>query len=344
MKVIIQIPCFNEEHTLAATLADLPRSIPGVDSVEWLVINDGSTDRTIEVARANGVDHILDLAHNRGLASAYAAGLEAALRAGADIIVNTDADNQYCGHDIPKLVEPILCGQAELVIGERPISDIRDFSWSKKLLQRVGSWVVRVASGTRVPDAPSGFRAMTREAALRTNVFSEYTYTLETIIQAGQKNMTVTSVPIRTNRQLRESRLVRSVPDYLRRSAATICRIFVTYRPMRSFWTVGAVVFGGGFLIGLRFLYLLLTGAGEGNIQSLILGAVLLLAGVFLFVIGVVADLIAVNRKLLERVEERTRRLELMLHANPRPTMEDRISEPKGPGERATAATAALRD
>lgn len=309
-KLIIQIPCYNEEQTLGTTLDALPRSIPGIDTIEYLVINDGSADDTVAVARRHGVHHIVDLKHNRGLAAAFMAGLEASVRCGADIIVNTDADNQYCADDIAKLVEPILEGNAELVIGERPIRDIEHFSPTKKLLQRLGSWVVRVASETRVPDAPSGFRAMTRDAAMQTNVFSEYSYTLETIIQAGQKGMRITSVPIRTNPVLRPSRLMRSIPHYIWRSSTTIFRIFVTYRPMRFFVTLGSVSTVAGLGIGIRFLVLLALGQGQGNIQSLILAAVLLLAGIFLMVTGVVTDLIAVNRQLLEGVEQRLRRIE----------------------------------
>jgi len=231
MKLIIQIPCYNEEKTLPITLSALPREVPGIDTVEWLVINDGSTDKTAEVARAHGVDQVVSLPRNQGLAKAFLAGLETSLQAGADIIVNTDADNQYCAEDIPKLIDPILSGKAEIVVGTRSISEIEHFSPTKKILQKVGSWVVRLASKTDLPDAPSGFRAMSRNAAKRLNVFNEYTYTLETIIQSGQKNMAITSVPIRVNDTLRSSRLIKGMPSYVVRSISTIVRIFVVYKP-----------------------------------------------------------------------------------------------------------------
>ncbi len=240
-KLIIQIPCYNEEATLGLTLSQLPRQIPGVEEVEWLIINDGSRDRTVEVAQAAGVDHIVDFQQNQGLAKGFMAGIDACLKAGADIIVNTDADNQYCADDIPKLIQPILDGTAEIVVGARPIQEIKDFSPVKKFLQKLGSWVVRIASNTDIPDAPSGFRAISREAAIRLNVFNEYTYTLETIIQAGQRGMAITYVPIRTNGYLRPSRLVKSIPAYIQRSIITIIRIFMTYRPLQFFlilWTV----------------------------------------------------------------------------------------------------------
>ena len=309
-KLIIQIPCYNEEGTLAVTLQALPRQLQGVDKVEWLIINDGSTDKTVEVARANGVDHIVDLGYHHGLARGFIAGLDAALRAGADIIVNTDADNQYHADDIPKLIEPIIKGDAAIVIGARAITEIEDFSFVKKQLQWLGSWVVRVASGTDVPDAPSGFRAMSREAALRLNVFSEYTYTLETIIQAGQKNMAIQSVPIRTNPCLRPSRLMTSAGGYIRRSILTIVRIFITYKPLRFFTLLGAGPFSAGFALGIRWLVLYQTDPTRGRVPSLILAAILILIGVQLWIFGVVADVIAVNRKLLEDVQLRVRRIE----------------------------------
>jgi len=302
MKLIIQIPCYNEEGTLAIALAALPRQIPGIDKVEWLIIDDGSTDKTVEVALANGVDHIVHLPHNQGLAKGFMAGLEACLKAGADIIVNTDADNQYCADDIPKLVEPILSRKAEIVIGARPISEIEHFSFTKKMLQKLGSWVVRVASNTDIPDAPSGFRAISRDAAMHLNVFNEYTYTLETIIQAGQKNMSITSVPIRVNEDLRPSRLLKSIPSYIKRSIVTIIRIFIIYRPFRFFASIGAVLFGAGFLIGLLFLWRYLSGEGEGHVQSLILASALLVMGFQTLLIAFVADLMAANRKLLEDI------------------------------------------
>ncbi len=304
-KLIIQIPCFNEEDSLAETLSELPRQVSGVDSVEWLIIDDGSTDQTVEVAKRCGVDHIVRLPENRGLARAFSVGLEACIRRGADVIVNTDADNQYVASDIPKLVAPIVEGRADMVIGERPIMQTDDFSLIKKLLQKWGSWAVRMASRTRVPDAPSGFRAFSRTAAMRLNVFSAYTYTLETIIQAGQKGMFVESVPIRTNPKTRNSRLVRSISSYVWRSITTIVRIFMTYRPFRFFVFPGLISFLAGFSLGLRFTIYFILGQGSGKVQSLILAAVLMLIGFFLCVTGFVADLVAVNRKLLEETNRR---------------------------------------
>lgn len=309
-KLIIQIPCYNEEGTLAIALQALPRQVPGVDCVEWLIINDGSTDKTIEVARAHGVDHIVDLGYHQGLARGFMAGLDAALRAGADIIVNTDADNQYEAEDIPKLVEPIVKGEAAIVVGARPIVAIEHFSPLKKALQGLGSWVVRVASGTDIADAPSGFRAMSRDAAMRLNVFSEYTYTLETIIQAGQKNMAIVSVPIRTNGYLRPSRLMKSMRAYIQRSILTIFRIFITYKPLRFFMWMGAFPFSAGLLLMLRWLILFPEDPTRERGPSLIIAAVLVLIGVQLWIFGIVADVIAVNRKLLEDIQLRTKRLE----------------------------------
>lgn len=309
-RLIIQIPCFNEEQTLPGTLADLPRELPGIDVVEWLIIDDGSSDRTAEVAEECGVDHVVRLPGHQGLARGFMAGIDACLARGADIIVNTDADNQYCAADIEKLIEPILWREAEIVIGARPIQDIATFSAMKKLLQRLGSWTVRMASGTQVPDAPSGFRAFSRDAARRLNVFNDYTYTLETLIQAGQAGMTVTSVPVRTNAQTRESRLIRSIPRYVIRSATIIIRSFITYRPFRAFALPGCVSLGTGLLLGLRFLWSYLTDGGAGHIQSLILAALLIGVGFFLIVAGLVADLISVNRRLLEQLNGRVRSLE----------------------------------
>lgn len=309
-KLVIQIPCYNEEATLGQTLAALPRRLPGVDAIEWLVVDDGSTDRTAAVAAAHGADHVVRLPRNQGLARAFLAGLEASLRAGADIVVNVDADNQYCADDIPKLIAPILEGRAEIVIGSRPIAEIAHFSAAKKLLQRVGSRVVRLASHTEVEDAPSGFRAIARHAAMRLHVFSDYTYTLETIIQAGQKGMAVVTVPIRTNPMTRPSRLIRSTPDYLRRSVLTIVRIFMTYRPFQFFAIPGLVASAAGLLLGGRFLYHYFTSGGGGHVQSLILAALLLGSGFMMIVVGLVADLIAVNRKLLEKVDWRLSLLE----------------------------------
>jgi glycosyltransferase involved in cell wall biosynthesis len=312
-KVIIQIPCYNEEATLGLTLSELPRQLPGVDRVEWLIINDGSVDRTVEVARTNGVDHVVNFEYNQGLAKAFMAGLEAALKAGADIIVNTDADNQYCAADIPLLIEPILRGEADIVIGARPISNIKHFSPIKKFLQKLGSWVVRLASGTTIPDAPSGFRAISRNAALQLNVFNPYTYTLETIIQAGQKGMAMTSVPIRTNGFLRPSRLVKSIPSYVQRSILTIVRIFMTYQPLKFFFLLGSFPFGLGMLLGLRWLwlFLLVDGATRSRVPSLVLAAILILIGFQLWMLGLIADVLAVNRKLLEDVQLRLRRAEV---------------------------------
>jgi glycosyltransferase involved in cell wall biosynthesis len=306
MKLFIQIPCYNEGETLAIALADLPRDVLGFDTVEWLIIDDGSHDETLEVALANGVDHVVRHTRNQGLARAFMTGLDACLRLGADVIVNTDADNQYNADDIPALTGPILDGRADIVIGARPIEMIQHFSLAKKLLQKLGSWVVRVASQTDVPDAPSGFRAISRAAAQRLMVFNDYTYTLETIIQAGQKNMAITSVPIRVNEDLRPSRLVKSIPSYIKRSIVTIVRIFIIYRPFRFFGTIGAALFGTGFLIGLRFLWNYLGGEGEGHVQSLILASVLLGMGFQTLLIAFMADLLSANRKLLEDVRFKT--------------------------------------
>ena len=311
LKLIIQIPCYNEAVTLGITLRELPRSVPGFDRVEWLVIDDGSRDATAQTAREHGVDHLIRLPTNRGLARAFMAGLEACLRAGADVIVNTDADNQYHAGDIPALVAPVVEGRADMVVGARPIEQIAHFSPAKKLLQRLGSRVVRAASNTQIPDAPSGFRAFSRSAALQLNVFDSYTYTLETLIQAGHKGMTVVSVPVRVNADLRPSRLVRSVPQYLFRSALTIGRIFLIYQPLRVFLTVSVLLFTPGVLIGIRFLYEMARGHGQGHVQSLILAAILLLAATLFFVLGLLAELISVNRRLLEDQRARLARLEL---------------------------------
>lgn len=304
MKLIIQIPCYNEAATLGITLAELPRQVPGFEKVEWLIIDDGSTDNTVEVALAHGVDHVVRHTRNQGLARGFMNGLRACLDAGADVIVNTDADNQYNAGDIPALTQPIVDGKADIVVGARPIETIEHFSPIKKLLQKLGSWVVRVASKTDIPDAPSGFRAMSRAAAQRLTVFSDYTYTLETIIQAGQKAMAITSVPIRVNGDLRPSRLVKSISSYIRRSIVTIIRVFAIYRPFRFFASIGATLFAIGFLIGLRFVYKWLTNEHgyEGHIQSLILASSLLIIGFHTILIAFVADLQAANRKLLEEI------------------------------------------
>ncbi len=308
MKLIIQIPCFNEETSLPVALRDLPTSIEGVDEIEVLIVDDGSTDRTVEVARSLGVHHIVGFPINRGLARGFMHGIKCCLERGADIIVNTDADNQYCGADIEKLIAPIIAGEADLVIGARPIGAIQHFSLVKKILQKVGSGVVKLVSGTQVDDAPSGFRAFSRDAALSLNVFSKYTYTLETIIQAGQKNLRIVSVPIRVNPDLRPSRLVRSISGYVGKSLTTIVRMFVVYRPFRFFMLLGSVVFGAGFAIGARFVYFYVTGSGTGKIQSLILAAVLLMMGFHTMLLGFVTDLLAVNRKLLEELQQSERR------------------------------------
>ena len=302
MKLIIQIPCYNEAGTLAIALAALPRQVSGFDTVEWLVIDDGCTDDTVHIARENGVDQVVRHTHNQGLARAFMTGLDACLRLGADVIVNTDADNQYNADDIPVLTAPIIEKRADIVVGARPIETIEHFSIIKKILQKLGSWAVRVASKTDIPDAPSGFRALSRSAAQRLIVFNDYSYTLETIIQAGQKNMAITSVPIRVNKDLRPSRLVKSIPSYIERSIVTIVRIFVIYRPFRFFGLIGAALFSAGFLIGLRFLWYYLQGNGNGHIQSLILSSVLMGMGFQAFLIAFVADLLAANRKIMEDV------------------------------------------
>lgn len=302
MKLIIQIPCYNEADTLAIALAELPRQVGGFDVVEWLVVNDGSTDKTVEVARQSGVDHIVSFPQNRGLARGFMAGIKECLRQGADVIVNTDADNQYAAQDIPLLVGPVLSGEAEYVIGERPISHTEHFSPIKKSLQKLGSWVVRKASGTDVPDAPSGFRAMSKHCAKQLNVYSDYTYTLETIIQAGRKNITVTSVPIRTNADLRPSRLMSSIPDYIKRSIFTIVRIFAVYQPFKFFMTIATALLGLGLLLGLRFVYYYAVGEGDGHVQSVILCGALLAMGFQTSLIAFIADLLSVNRLLLEEL------------------------------------------
>jgi glycosyltransferase involved in cell wall biosynthesis len=311
MKLIIQIPCLNEAETLPVALADLPRRVEGFDSVEWLVIDDGSTDGTADVARAHGVDHIVRLPVNRGLARAFMAGLEASLEAGADVIVNTDADNQYRASCIPALVEPILAGRAQMVVGARPIADIPTFSALKKLLQRLGSWTVRVASGTTIPDAPSGFRAYHREAALQLYVHNAYTYTLETIIQAGRKGIPVESVPVEVNGDLRPSRLMKSTADYIRRSIFTIVRIFVIYKPLR-FFTFLAFATALPGLIGIaRFLLYWAAGQGGGQLQSLILSGALVATAAIFQMGGLMADVVSANRRLLEDIRARQLRRDI---------------------------------
>ncbi len=314
MKLIIQIPCYNEAETLPITLKELPREVEGFDKVEWLIINDGSTDDTVKVAKECGVDHIVDFKHNQGLAKGFMAGIKECLRQGADVIVNTDADNQYEAKDIPKLVKPILEHKAEYVIGARPIDQTEHFSPTKKLLQKLGSWVVRKASRTNIPDAPSGFRAMSRECAMQLNVYNNYTYTLETIIQAGQKNMAITSVPIRTNKDLRPSRLFSSIPNYIKKSIGTIVRISVVYKSFQFFMTIAAILFGLGLLLGLRYLYFYFTGDGDGHVQSVILAGVLMGMGFQTGLIAFIADLLSVNRKLLEEI--RVEQLKASLEKN----------------------------
>lgn len=312
MKLIIQIPCYNEEETLPQTLRDLPREIPGIDEIEILVIDDGCSDCTVEVALAHDVHHILRMSHNQGLARAFLAGLEQALRLDADIIVNTDADNQYRGEDIGRLVAPILSGQAEIVVGDRGVATASHFPPLKRWLQRFGSWVVQKAAGVRIPDATSGFRALSREAALRTLVFSNYSYTLETLIQAGSRQMAVEYVPVRTNPQTRPSRLMRGLPEFLAQSTLTILRTYALYRPLRIFLGLGGLMIAGGLLLGLRFVYLFIArGGATGNVQSLILAAVLLIVGFQVCLIGLSADLIRFNRQILEEILYRTRRIEL---------------------------------
>lgn len=311
MKLIIQIPCYNESATLAATISDLPKKIQGVDTLEYLIINDGSQDNTVDVARKLGVQHIVNFKRNKGLAHGFIAGLDAALHLGADVIVNTDADNQYCGADIEKLVRPILDGKADIVIGERPIDQTESFSWKKKKFQHLGSWVVRIASGTDIPDAPSGFRAYSREAALRLNVTNEYTYTLETIIQAGHSKIAMTSVPIRTNLVTRPSRLFSSMWRYMKRSASVIIRSFIMYSPLKFFGMLGGAFVALGILLGIRYLVYLFAGAGAGHVQSLILTAILILLGAQIIVVGLLGDIVAANRKLLEDVQYRVRKMEI---------------------------------
>ena len=311
MKLIIQIPCYNEEATLPQTIRDLPRALPGVDEVEYLVVDDGSTDRTAEVARDLGVGHFVRLKQNCGLAKAFVTGLETALRCGADIIVNTDADNQYRGEDIARLIQPILDGDADIAVGDRGVSALEHFSPFKRLLQRWGSWVVERAAGIPIPDATSGFRAFTREAALRLTVLSDYTYTLETLIQAGARRMAVVYVPIATNPQTRQSRLVRSIPSFLALSIVTIVRFYTMYRPMRVFTMFGGAFIAGGVVLGLRFVYYFVQGMGTGKVQSLILAAILTIVGFQICLIGLMADLVGLNRKMVEESLYRIRRMEL---------------------------------
>lgn len=302
MKLIIQIPCYNEADTLEIALNALPRQIEGIDKIEYLIINDGSKDNTVEVAKNWGINYIVNFKRNKGLAKGFMAGLDTCLRNGADIIVNTDADNQYCADDIEKLVRPIVEGKTDIVIGERPIDQTEHFSPLKKKLQHLGSWVVRVASKSSIPDAPSGFRAYSRDAAMQMNVSNEYTYTLETIVQAGRNKIAMESVPIRTNEELRPSRLFSSMFGYVKKSMLTILRAFMMYKPMRFFTIVAAIPFLIGLALGIRFLIYFCLGAGSGHVQSLILSSTLMMLGFMTFIIGLQADIIAANRKLLEDV------------------------------------------
>lgn len=305
MKLIIQIPCYNEEKSLPITLNALPKKIEGIDEIEILIINDGSTDNTVEVAKGLGVKNIVEMPHNSGLAKAFVAGINASLSIGADIIVNTDADNQYCADDIEKLVKPIIDGSADIVIGSRPVSKIQHFSLLKKMLQKLGSFVMRLISSTDVEDAPSGFRAFSRNAALQLNVFDNYTYTLETIIQAKAKGLILECVPINVNPDLRKSKLVKNIFDYVRRSMFTMIRMFIIYRPFRFFAILSSIFLILGTLIGIRFLYYFINNSGTGHIQSLILSAILIITGVQVAVIAVLSELMSINRKLLEDIQRR---------------------------------------
>jgi glycosyltransferase involved in cell wall biosynthesis len=311
MKLIIQISCYNEEETIAETLKALPKKLEGIDKIEILIINDGSTDQTLAVAKKHGVDHILSFKRNQGLARSFMAGLNESLKHGADIIVNTDGDNQYRADDIPNLVKPILEGKADMVVGARPISRIKHFSFTKKLMQKIGSWLVRRVSHTEVLDAPSGFRAITRNAALKLNVFNTFTYTHETIIQAGLKNMVIQNVPVRVNAVKRSSRLFKSIPLYIIRSFIAILRMLVVYRPFRFFFTIGAIFLFAGFIFGIRYLYYLIAGEGTGHVQSVILSGVLIGISFQMILVAFIADLLGVNRKLLEEIQYRLRKQDI---------------------------------
>ena len=313
MKLIIQIPCYNEADTLEIALNGLPKRIDGIDIIEYLIINDGSKDNTVEVAKNWGVHHIVNFKQNKGLAKGFMAGIDESLRQGADIIVNTDADDQYCGADIEKIVRPILDGKADIVIGARPIDATEHFSPLKKKLQHFGSWVVRKASKTDIPDAPSGFRAYSREAALQLNVVNEYTYTLEQIVQAGRNKIAITSVPIRTNAELRPSRLFSSMFGYVKKSMLTIIRSYIMYKPLQFFILLGSFPVIAGIILGVRFLIRFFMGNGAGNIQSLILVSLLITVGVMMWVIGVLADTIAANRKIMQDVQMRVRKMDYEL-------------------------------
>ncbi len=311
MKLIVQIPCFNEEATLPQTVADIPRSIEGVDRVEILIVDDGSSDRTVAVARDIGVDHVVCHKNNQGLARAFRTGIDACLRLGADVIVNTDGDNQYAGADIPRLIEPILSGRADIVVGDRETSKIAHFSLLKKCLQKLGSFVVRQLSDTDVPDTVSGFRAISREAAVQLNIVSAFSYTIEMLIQAGRKQMAIAAVPVATNEATRRSRLFKGIPNFIKHSLITMVRMYAMYKPLRTFFYIGMALSVVGAVPILRFLYFYLVGQGDGHVQSLILGGVLLVIGLMTLLIGLLADLINFNRQLLEMTLERVRRLEL---------------------------------
>jgi glycosyltransferase involved in cell wall biosynthesis len=318
MKLIIQIPCFNEEAVLPGTLAALPREVEGFDSVEWLIIDDGSTDDTALVARQCGVDHIVRFNSNKGLAVAFQTGIDAALKLGGDVIVNTDADNQYCADDIPKLVAPIVAGEADMVVGDRNVKNHDEFSGTKRVLQSWGSWVVRQASSTDIPDVTSGFRAYSREAALRLNIVSRFTYTLETIIQAGRSDLAITHVPIRTNPKVRESRLFHSVPQYVKRSVGTIFRIYLMYEPLPAFLWPAAVFGLAGLALVARFGWFYFTEPGPtGHVQSLIVGAALLIFALQLVLLGVIGELLRTNRIISEQTLQRVRKLELAAGVGP---------------------------
>ena len=317
MKLIIQIPCFNEAQQLPRTLAELPRAVEGFDVVEWLIIDDGSTDETIAVARAHGVDHLVRLTNHKGLAMGFQAGVDTALKLGADVIVNTDADNQYYGPDVARLVRPILEGRADMVIGDREVTAVEHFSPLKKTLQQLGSWVVRRASATSVPDTTSGFRAYNREAALQMLVVSTFTYTLETIIQAGKLLVAIDHVPIRTNPTTRASRLFPSMGAYVRRNALSIFRIYAHYEPLRIFWSLAALIGLASLGVWIRFTVAYAEGNGKGHVQSLILGAVLFIAAVVLWALGVIGDLLAAQRVMTQKTFERVRRIELELGVAP---------------------------
>jgi len=346
VKLIIQIPCFNEADQLPQTLADLPREVEGFEVVEWLIVDDGSTDETVAVARAHGVDHLVRLTNNKGLAAGFQAGIDTALKLGADVIVNTDADNQYHGPDVARLVRPILEGRADMVVGDREVSEIEHFSPLKKMLQRLGSWVVRQASSTSVPDTTSGFRAYNREAALQMLVVSKFTYTLETIIQAGKQLVAIDHVPIRTNPSTRESRLFPSMGSYVRRNALSIFRIYAQYEPLRVFWSLAAIIGVVELGVWIRFAVAYIGGSGKGHVQSLILGAVLFIAAVVLWALGVIGDLLGAQRVMIQKTFERVRRIELQLGIAPShyepgsPTGAGAQERPEAKDDAAAAGTA----